>query len=46
MHCLGMYGMRFGGYFDWSTGLVALSVVIAIVGADLQMQRMQRASAH
>lgn len=33
MHYLGMYGMRFGGRFDWSVGLVGLSVVIAIVAA-------------
>jgi NO-binding membrane sensor protein with MHYT domain len=33
MHYLGMYGMRFGGRFDWSAGLVALSVAIAIVAA-------------
>jgi NO-binding membrane sensor protein with MHYT domain len=33
MHYLGMYGMRFGGYFDWSTLLVALSVLIAVVAA-------------
>ncbi|MFC5497632.1 MHYT domain-containing protein [Caenimonas terrae] len=28
-----MYGMRFGGRFDWSIGLVGLSVLIAIVAA-------------
>jgi NO-binding membrane sensor protein with MHYT domain len=33
MHYLGMYGMRFGGYIDWSGGLVALSIVIAAVAA-------------
>ncbi|WP_238587663.1 MHYT domain-containing protein [Caenimonas sp. SL110] len=33
MHYLGMYGMRFGGRFEWSVGTVALSVVIAIVAA-------------
>ncbi|MES2972491.1 MAG: MHYT domain-containing protein [Pseudomonadota bacterium] len=33
MHYLGMYGMRFGGVFDWSFALLALSVLIAIVAA-------------
>ncbi|RYY48357.1 MAG: histidine kinase [Comamonadaceae bacterium] len=33
MHYVGMYGMRFGGYFDWSPGLVAASVLIAWVAA-------------
>lgn len=33
MHYLGMYGMRFGGYFQWSLPLVALSIAIAIVAA-------------
>lgn len=33
MHYLGMYGMRFGGYIDWSAALVAGSIVIAIVAA-------------
>ena len=33
MHYLGMYGMRFGGYISWSVGLVALSVLIAVVAA-------------
>jgi NO-binding membrane sensor protein with MHYT domain len=33
MHYLGMYGMRFGGHFEWSTGLVAASVAIAWVAA-------------
>lgn len=33
MHYLGMDAMRFGGYFDWSWNLVALSVVIAMVAA-------------
>ncbi|WP_299765247.1 MHYT domain-containing protein [Ramlibacter sp.] len=33
MHYLGMYGMRFGGYFRWSPGVVALSVLIAITAA-------------
>jgi len=34
MHYLGMYGMRFRGYFDWSLGIVALSVGIAMVAAS------------
>ena len=33
MHYLGMYGMRFGGFFQWDFGLVALSIVIAWVAA-------------
>ena len=33
MHYLGMYGMRFGGVFDWSVGLVIASIVIAMVAA-------------
>jgi len=34
MHYLGMYGMRFGGYFDWAWDIVGLSVVIAMVAAS------------
>lgn len=33
MHYLGMFGMRFGGIFAWNWGLVAASVLIAIVSA-------------
>jgi NO-binding membrane sensor protein with MHYT domain len=33
MHYLGMYGMRFGGVFDWSPALVAASVAIACAAA-------------
>lgn len=33
MHYLGMYGMRFGGFFQWDMALVALSIVIAWVAA-------------
>ncbi|HZY18495.1 MAG TPA: MHYT domain-containing protein [Ramlibacter sp.] len=29
MHYLGMYGMRFNGFFQWSAGLVGASVAIA-----------------
>lgn len=31
MHYLGMFGMRFGGYMSWSSAMVALSLLIAIV---------------
>lgn len=33
MHYLGMYGMRFDGFFLWDAGTVALSVLIAMVAA-------------
>lgn len=33
MHYLGMYGMRFGGYFEWYWALVLLSVLIAVTAA-------------
>ena len=33
MHYLGMYSMRFGGFFQWDMLLVGLSMVIAIVAA-------------
>jgi NO-binding membrane sensor protein with MHYT domain len=33
MHYLGMYGMRFGGFFQWDMALVGVSVVIALVAA-------------
>jgi NO-binding membrane sensor protein with MHYT domain len=33
MHYMGMYGMRFGGYFEWAPMLVGLSLVIAVVAA-------------
>ncbi len=33
MHYLGMYGMRFGGYINWSFLLVAVSILIAVVAA-------------
>ncbi|MCW5648119.1 MAG: histidine kinase [Ramlibacter sp.] len=33
MHYLGMYGMRFGGYIEWSYDVVGISMVIAIVAA-------------
>lgn len=52
MHYLGMYSMRFGGFFDWNVGIVVLSVVIAIVAATAALwlafntrQRWQRAVA-
>jgi NO-binding membrane sensor protein with MHYT domain len=34
MHYLGMYGMRFGGYFDWDWSVVGLSIAIAVVAAS------------
>lgn len=33
MHYLGMYGMRFGGYFQWDYSIVGVSVLIAFVAA-------------
>jgi NO-binding membrane sensor protein with MHYT domain len=33
MHYLGMYSMRFGGYFDWDWQTVALSAAIAMTAA-------------
>lgn len=33
MHYLGMYGMRFGGYIDWSIPVVTASILIAVVAA-------------
>ena len=37
MHHLGMYGMRFGGYIEWSYLIVAASIVIAMVAATAAM---------
>jgi NO-binding membrane sensor protein with MHYT domain len=37
MHYLGMFGMRFGGFFAWDWGLVAASVLIAIVAATVAL---------
>jgi NO-binding membrane sensor protein with MHYT domain len=37
MHYLGMYGMRFGGFFEWNYPLVALSVLIALVAATVAL---------
>lgn len=34
MHYLGMFGMRFGGFFDWNLPVVLLSVLIAVVAAS------------
>ena len=34
MHYLGMYSMRFNGYFDWNAPIVIVSVVIAMVAAS------------
>jgi NO-binding membrane sensor protein with MHYT domain len=33
MHYLGMFGMRFGGFIDWSYSIIGLSTLIAIVVA-------------
>lgn len=33
MHYLGMYGMRFGGFIDWSISIVSASLLIAVVAA-------------
>lgn len=33
MHYLGMYSMRFNGYFDWNASVVGLSVLIAMTAA-------------
>ncbi|MBX3587471.1 MAG: histidine kinase [Ramlibacter sp.] len=33
MHYLGMFGMRFGGYIQWSYDVVGISMVIAVVAA-------------
>lgn len=37
MHYLGMYSMRFGGYFDWNLATVALSVLIAMATATVAL---------
>ena len=34
MHYLGMYGVRIGGYIAWNYGVVALSILIAVVAAS------------
>lgn len=33
MHYLGMYGMKIGGYIEWDYGVVAISVLVAIITA-------------
>ena len=52
MHYLGMYGMRFGGYFAWDWGVVGVSIAIAIVAASAALwlafhakRRVHRAAA-
>nr|WP_255428325.1 MHYT domain-containing protein [Ramlibacter cellulosilyticus] len=40
MHYLGMYGMRFGGHFEWNGALVAASVGIAWVAATAALAIM------
>jgi NO-binding membrane sensor protein with MHYT domain len=37
MHYLGMAGMRFGGYFSWDYGIVAVSVFIAVAAATVAL---------
>ncbi len=37
MHYLGMYGMRFGGEFQWSIPLLIASVLIAVVAATVAL---------
>lgn len=37
MHYLGMYGMRFGGYFQWDFLRVGISVVIALAAATVAL---------
>jgi len=44
MHYLGMFGMRFGGFFVWNWGLVAASVLIAIVAATVALWLASRTS--
>jgi NO-binding membrane sensor protein with MHYT domain len=44
MHYLGMYGMRFNGFFAWNWSLVALSVGIAIVAATAALWLAFRAN--
>ena len=33
MHYIGMFGMRFGGSFEWNAAVVAASIAIAVVAA-------------
>ncbi|RZJ01229.1 MAG: histidine kinase, partial [Rubrivivax sp.] len=37
MHYLGMYGMRFDGYFIWSVPVVLASLVLSVVGAAIAL---------
>ena len=37
MHYLGMYSMRFNGYFDWDWNIVGLSALIAITAATVAL---------
>lgn len=37
MHYLGMYGMRFGGHFQWDYTRIAVSVLIALVAATVAL---------
>jgi NO-binding membrane sensor protein with MHYT domain len=46
MHYLGMYGMRFGGYFQWDWNFVALSIFIAIAAATVALFLVTRAKSN
>lgn len=37
MHYLGMFGMRFGGFIDWSYSIIGLSMLIAVVVATVAL---------
>ncbi|WP_353233896.1 MHYT domain-containing protein [Diaphorobacter ruginosibacter] len=37
MHYLGMYGMRFGGHFQWDLNRVGISVAIALIAATVAL---------
>lgn len=46
MHYLGMYGMRFGGFFAWDMQLVILSILIAFVAATAGLWLTFNAHSH
>ena len=46
MHYLGMYGMRFGGYFQWDYTRIGISVVIALVAATAALWLAFNTSQH
>lgn len=37
MHYLGMFGMRFGGFIDWSYPIIGMSTLIAVVVATVAL---------